>query len=62
MARAETFLSTLGRTKFVRPLFVTLMGEGEWGQAIAKRIYAETRETYHPITQASVDKVVLKTD
>ncbi len=60
VAQADAFLSTVGRTKFVRPLFVTLMGEGEWGQAIAKRIYDRTRATYHPITQASVDKVVRK--
>jgi aminopeptidase N len=54
----ESFLSTVGRTKFVRPLFQALMDEGEWGQPIAKRIYAETRSSYHAVTQQAVDKVV----
>ena len=37
---AEQFLASVGRRKFVRPLFETLMGEGAWGQPIARRIYA----------------------
>lgn len=58
--QADRFLSHVGRTKFVRPLFATLMEQGEWGQPIARRIYAKTRAGYHSVTQASVDKVVLK--
>ena len=54
----ERFLSTVGRTKFVRPLFVALMEQGEWGQPIARRIYAQTRSSYHAVTQGSVDRVV----
>lgn len=56
--QVETFLSTVGRAKFVRPLFATLMGEGEWGRPIAKRIYAKTRPSYHAVTRAGVDKVM----
>ncbi|WP_374408287.1 M1 family metallopeptidase [Pelagerythrobacter sp.] len=56
--QAETFLAEVGRAKFVRPLFATLMGEGDWGQPIAKRIYAETRPGYHAVTRAGVDRVV----
>jgi aminopeptidase N len=59
--QAEQFLASVGRTKFVRPLFVTLMGEGEWGRAIARRIYDRTRASYHSVTQQSVDRVVLDT-
>ena len=55
---AEKFLATVGRRKFVLPLFEVLMGEGEWGQPIARRIYAETRSSYHSVTQGSVDEVV----
>lgn len=55
---AETFLAKVGRRKFVQPLFETLMGQGEWGQPIARRIYAKTRAGYHAVTQGSVDKVV----
>jgi aminopeptidase N len=56
--QVERFLSNVGRTKFVRPLFEALMGEGDWGRPIAKRIYGSTRSGYHAVTQAAVDKVV----
>ncbi len=56
---AEKFLAHVGRRKFVAPLFKTLMGQGDWGQPIAKRIYAETRKTYHSVTTGPVDKMVL---
>jgi aminopeptidase N len=55
---AETFLATVGRAKFVRPLFKTLIEEGEWGRPIAKRIYAATRAGYHAVTREGVDKVM----
>ena len=42
------------------PLFETLMKQGEWGEPIAKRIYAQTRSGYHAVTQGSVDKVVVE--
>jgi aminopeptidase N len=56
--QVERFLSTVGRTKFVRPLFAALMDQGEWGQSIARRIYAETRPSYHSVTQGGVDEIV----
>ena len=55
---AKQFLASVGRRKFVLPLFKVLMGEGEWGEPIARRIYAETRPGYHAVTQGAVDKVV----
>jgi leukotriene-A4 hydrolase len=55
---AEKFLARVGRRKFVLPLFEVLMKEDEWGQPIARRIYAETRASYHSVTQGSVDEVV----
>lgn len=60
--QAEHFLSTVGRRKFVSPLFETLMGEGAWGEAHARRIYAKTRPSYHSVTRGTVDKLVLKTE
>ena len=59
---AAEFLGAVGRRKFVLPLFTTLMAQGDWGQPIARRIYAETRSTYHAITQGSVDRVVTPTE
>ena len=55
---AEKFLARVGRRKFVLPLFEVLMKEGDWGQPIARRIYAKTRPGYHSVTQGSVDEVV----
>ncbi len=59
---AERFLARVGRRKFVLPLFETLMGEGDWGRPIARRVYADTRSGYHAVTRGSVDKVVLTKD
>ncbi|OJW63813.1 MAG: aminopeptidase [Sphingomonadales bacterium 63-6] len=57
---AEKFLSSVGRTKFVKPLYAALMKQGSWGQPIAKRVYAKTRSGYHAVTQGAVDAVVGK--
>jgi leukotriene-A4 hydrolase len=54
----ERFLTSQGRRKFVRPLFASLMGQGEWGQAHARRIYQIARPGYHPVTSGSVDEIV----
>ena len=56
----ETFLASVGRRKFVAPLFEALMEQGSWGQPIAKRIYAKTRPSYHSVTQETVDGTVGK--
>jgi len=58
VAPTEAFLKGMGRRKFVLPLFQTLWGEGEWGRDLARRIYAEARPLYHPVTSNSVDAVV----
>ncbi|RHW19013.1 M1 family peptidase [Sphingomonas gilva] len=55
---ADAFLNSMGRRKFVAPLFEALMAEGEWGQAAAKRIYAEARPGYHSVTTGTVDGIV----
>jgi aminopeptidase N len=49
------FLMSVGRQKFVVPLYTALLknpSDKEW----AKSIYAKAREHYHPVTQGSVDK------
>ena len=58
VSQAEEFLAHVGRNKFVEPLFVTLMGEEEWGKAHARRIYAATRGGYHAYTRGNVDRVL----
>ncbi|HEV2148916.1 MAG TPA: M1 family metallopeptidase [Longimicrobiaceae bacterium] len=54
----ERFLTSQGRRKFVRPLFASLMEQGEWGQTLARRIYQQARPLYHPVTSGSVDAIV----
>jgi len=54
----EQFLVSQGRRKFVRPLFAALMQQGDWGQPLARRIYARARSGYHPVTSGSVDAIV----
>lgn len=54
----ESFLARQGRGKFIRPLFRALMEQGDWGRAHARRIYAHTRPSYHPIVVSAVDRIV----
>jgi len=58
MPALERFLTSMGRRKFVRPLFASLMQQGDWGQALARRIYQRARPGYHPVTSGSVDEIV----
>ena len=59
---AEEFLAEVGRAKFVRPLFQVLWDQGDWGRPIATRIYADTRDSYHSVTRAGVDRVMEKSE
>ena len=54
----QQFLTSMGRRKFVLPLFSDLMGQGAWGRPIAQRIYGLARPGYHSVTVGSVDKIV----
>jgi aminopeptidase N len=55
---AERFLTSMGRRKFVSPLFEALVGEGDWGRPIARRIYARARPGYHSVTRGTVDAMM----
>lgn len=56
-SRLEEFLTSIGRRKFVKPLFEELAKTPE-GKTRAGRIYAKARPGYHPITQASIDPIL----
>jgi len=56
--KLEEFLCSVGRRKFLKPLYSELMKTSE-GQERARRIYARARSGYHPIAQATVDGLVL---
>lgn len=53
-ARLEEFLLSVGRRKFIRPLYQELAKTPE-GKQRACEIYGRARPTYHPIAVASID-------
>jgi leukotriene-A4 hydrolase len=55
--RLEEYLRTIGRGKLITPLYEELM-KTPAGAAMAKRVYALARPTYHPRTVAAVDPIV----
>ncbi|MDF2901557.1 MAG: aminopeptidase, partial [Phenylobacterium sp.] len=54
----EAFLKSVGRGLFIRPLYTGLMRQGEWGQPIARRIFAEAKASYHPTIAGGLERVV----
>jgi aminopeptidase N len=61
VAAAERMLTTIGRRKFVAPLYATLVAQGEWGRPIAERVYARARPSYHAVTRGTVDRTLGRT-
>ena len=55
-AMAE-FLKTIGRRKLIMPTYEELVKSDD-GLAFARKVFAEARPGYHPITTASVEKVL----
>ncbi len=56
--RLENFLLTVGRMKYLRPLYGELM-KSPAGQQMALDIYRKARPLYHPIARTAVEKVLL---
>ena len=55
--RLEEFLTSVGRRKYVKPLYEELAKTPE-GKQRARAIYAKARPGYHPITSATVDAIL----
>ena len=55
--RLEEFLTSIGRRKFVKPLYEELV-KTPAGRKRAEAIYQKARSGYHPITQATVDTIL----
>ncbi|MFC3460588.1 M1 family metallopeptidase [Massilia haematophila] len=55
----QEFLMSVGRQKFVVPLYTALRANTE-DRAWAETVYKAARERYHPETQSSVDKTMAK--
>lgn len=50
----DTFLSAVGRRKFLEPLYKEMIHSGK--EDMAKSIYKKYRENYHPLAQMTLDK------
>jgi hypothetical protein len=55
--RLETFLTTIGRRKYVVPLYAEL-AKTPTGKVRARGIYAAARAFYHPIVVARIDPLL----
>ncbi|XP_004307431.1 PREDICTED: leukotriene A-4 hydrolase homolog [Fragaria vesca subsp. vesca] len=61
-AEVEKTLKAVGRKKYLVPLYTALVeGPGkEEEKILAKRVFAEARDTYHPIAQGVVETILSK--
>jgi hypothetical protein len=55
--RLEEFLATVGRRKFLKPLYTELAKTPE-GKQRARTIYDKARPLYHPITVTTIDETL----
>jgi leukotriene A-4 hydrolase/aminopeptidase len=55
--RLESFLTTVGRRKFLKPLYEELVKSAE-GKTRALAIYRKARAGYHPMATATLDPIV----
>ena len=55
--RLDQFLSSVGRRKFVKPLYEELM-RTRTGRERVECLYRKYRATYHPITRGTIDKLL----
>jgi aminopeptidase N len=53
----ERFLLTVGRMRFINPLYRELAKTAD-GRALAQRIYERARPMYHPIAQAGIERIL----
>jgi len=56
--RLRWFLTTIGRRKFLTPLYLALL-EADGGGERARSIYEAARSTYHPIARESLDPLLV---
>ncbi|GAB2276696.1 Leucine aminopeptidase [Dionaea muscipula] len=65
-SEVEKTLKEVGRMKYLRPLYTALAqggpgpGTGEEERTLAKRVFTEARDSYHPIAQRVVESILAK--
>ncbi len=60
MARLENFLTSIGRNKFLRPLYQALVDNNQ--QAMAARIFEAAKAGYHPLTVKRNSQIIYGAD
>jgi leukotriene-A4 hydrolase len=58
-AQLDSYLTTIGRRKLIKPLYEDLM-KTPAGAARARAIYARARPNYHAIATSTIDEIVFK--
>ncbi|MEW6732654.1 MAG: M1 family metallopeptidase [Acidobacteriota bacterium] len=53
----EKFLTSMGRRKFLKPLYTKLAQTPE-GLELARQIYKKARPTYHPVSYNTIDEIL----
>ena len=53
--KVESFLGSVGRRKFIVPMYQSMLEGDEKRQAWAKKIYMDSRASYHPLAQGTLD-------
>jgi len=56
--KLDEFLTTVGRRKFLTPLYHELMATDK-GKAIARKIYGHARPNYHSVSVRTMDEMLL---
>ncbi len=54
--RLESYLTSIGRTYLVEPLYEALMASGQ--EDFARRVYEAAEPGYHPLTRASIEPIL----
>ena len=54
----EDYLTRVGRNLLVTPLYRGLKAQGDWGEPIARRIFAKAKPGYHPVTVGAVTRIL----
>ncbi len=56
LASLESFLGEVGRGLFVRPLYIGLLKDKDWGVPLARKYFDASKTTYHPSIAAEFER------
>ena len=56
LASLERFLGSVGRGLFIRPLYIGLLKDKDWGVPLARTYFDQSKTTYHPSIAAEFER------